>query len=84
MTQPGGEFEAMGVVSYREPHFWAFSDSETIGTLHVQVREVRHTHRCTHSLQRTAFAQGCERSLLGTEGIVTRSGMRRKQREACS
>lgn len=40
MTQPGGEFEAMGVVSYREPHFWAFSDSETIGTLHVQVREV--------------------------------------------
>lgn len=31
--------ECDGVLSYREPHFWSFSDSETIGTLHVQVRE---------------------------------------------
>ena len=31
--------ELDGVIAYREPHFWAFSDSEMIGTIHVHVRE---------------------------------------------
>ena len=31
--------EVPGVRGYRQPHFWAFSDSETIGTLHVAVDE---------------------------------------------
>jgi zinc transporter 5/7 len=28
-----------GIIGYRHVHFWAFSDSETVGTLHVQVAE---------------------------------------------
>lgn len=28
-----------GVIAYREAHFWTFSDTDTIGTLHIHVRD---------------------------------------------
>jgi len=31
--------EIPGVLAYRQPHFWNFSDSEVVATLHVQVEE---------------------------------------------
>ncbi len=39
MTLPAEEGGVSGVLGYRHAHFWSFSDSETVGTLHVHVSE---------------------------------------------
>jgi zinc transporter 5/7 len=41
MTAPENLGGIPGVLGYRHAHFWAFSDSETIGTLHVVCADER-------------------------------------------
>ncbi len=38
-----------GVIAIREPHFWAFVETQVVGTLHVHVSRVRlfdRLHEC--------------------------------------